>query len=112
MTKFTEGDKVIVKSFTATVSAGVESGGAGRPRRQVQDTDGAYHYICENQLEKALPYKDGVDYIDALDERFTFHAYTLTLQAPGWVSSSGNGIVFEIDYPERPLREVGPAIVE
>lgn len=104
MSEFKAGDKVTVKSFEATVIGW----NIGISALQVEDREGSYHYIFDNQIKKPLPYVAGALYVDADDDVFRFHAATDDKE-PYW-TIGGNERGF--NYPTRPLRAIGDNIQE
>lgn len=95
------GDKVIVKSFEATVAEGWH---AATATVKVRDKDDTFHYVFETQLERISPYQDGKEYRDADNEILIFHRTDRDGES-GW-SYPGDTYVYAYDYATRPLREI------
>lgn len=105
MTEFREGQRVRV-SFEATVL---------EPHAhdfcvKVYSEKLNYSYVHPDDLQKILPYTDGVEYLDADGELLTFRA-TGRSGGPGWQKRM-NGYVNSESYARRPLRPLGDEIEE
>lgn len=106
MAEFSYGNKVIVKSFEATVVGYDNSNGTWH----VRDDAGFHSYIYVEHLEKVLPYKDGHFYLAADGEVLIFRVFTSDDNSIQWETADDN--LHADDYAVRPLREIGPEIEE
>lgn len=107
MRDFKNRQKVVVKSFEATVTNPWES---RTSCVQVIDSDGNYHYVFNNQIEKVAPYTDGESYMDAGGDILIFRA-TGYENGPAW-ENTASGYVHDYDYAERPVRTLGTVVEE
>lgn len=94
LSTITTGRRVEVSPFTGTVVEVDAFGGTIK----VRDPNGNVHYLDISQLTKALPYVDGVMYLDSYND-----VYTWVAASRDWRNRAGSQRAF--DYPVRPLRQ-------
>lgn len=104
MDQLKAGDKVMVEGFEGTV---VVTSASDDTIVRVSEPVGL-HFVALSQLTKAVPYKNGIQYIDD-----TGVIYTFTSDGAGGGSwRNRSGLERSYSTPARPLREVtfGPGL--